>query len=129
MRRITTYLVIDTVIKEYNLVQMLSTWIGKGCALVLDLAVARSSLKITQGCTTLTSHTAASKMRIFSDSSVSRLLGSLTKDQSVGFLNDWDTHRDHRQRICISYDSMGKNCPGRRQCQHIGLCFSVFVQL
>ena len=34
----------------------------------------------------------------------------MTEDQSVGFLNDWNASRDHREKIYISYDSTNKNC-------------------
>lgn len=49
-------------------------------------------------------------MRISSDSKISRFLNSVTKDQIIGFLNDWNKKRDHKQRIYISYDSSNKNC-------------------
>ena len=49
-------------------------------------------------------------MRIYSDSKVSRFLNSVTKDQTIGFLDDWNKNRDHDQRIYISYDSSNKNC-------------------
>ncbi len=112
--RIGSYLVISNVMEEYQLAQMLKQWLGKDCGLFLDL-VAFSI--ITEGnagmyypdfafCHPLFSD----KMKIYSDSSVSRLLGSLTKDQSIGFLNEWNEGRDHRQRIYISYDSTNKNC-------------------
>jgi len=48
-------------------------------------------------------------MRIFSDVKVSRLLNSIDKDKIIGFLNDWNKGRDHKQRIYISYDSSNKN--------------------
>ncbi|MCK9348261.1 MAG: transposase [Sphaerochaeta sp.] len=49
-------------------------------------------------------------MRIYSDSKVSRLLGSITKDTTIGFLDSWNARRDRRQRLYISYDSTNKNC-------------------
>lgn len=49
-------------------------------------------------------------MRIYSDSKVCRFLKSVTKEQTFGFLNDWNSRRDHKQRIYISYDSTNKNC-------------------
>lgn len=45
-------------------------------------------------------------MRIYSDSKVCRFLKSVTKDQMIGFLDDWNETRDHKQRIYISYDLM-----------------------
>ena len=49
-------------------------------------------------------------MKIYSDSKVSDFLQSLTPEQSTGFLNEWNSARDHRQKIYISYDSTNKNC-------------------
>ena len=50
------------------------------------------------------------KMKIYSDSKISDFLKSLTIEQSTGFLNEWNSTRDHRQKIYISYDSTNKNC-------------------
>jgi transposase len=33
----------------------------------------------------------------------------MTKDQCIGFLDDWNKNRDHKSRIYISYDSTNKN--------------------
>ena len=48
-------------------------------------------------------------MKIYSDSTVSEFLHSITEDQSVGFLNEWNSERSHRERIYISYDATNKN--------------------
>lgn len=48
-------------------------------------------------------------MRIYSDATVSDLFGRVTDDQSIGFLNEWNAKRDHREKIYISYDSTNKN--------------------
>ena len=29
---------------------------------------------------------------------------------TVGFLNEWNSKKDHREKIYISYDSTNKNC-------------------
>ena len=50
------------------------------------------------------------RMRIYSDSTVSDFLKSVTADQRIGFLNSWNEVRDHREKIYISYDSTNKNC-------------------
>lgn len=49
-------------------------------------------------------------MRIYYDSKVSRLLSTITKDQCIGFLDDWNIHRDHRSRSYLAYTSTNKNC-------------------
>ncbi len=48
-------------------------------------------------------------MKIYSDSTVSDFLHSITQDQSAGFLNEWNGTRNHREKIYISYDSTNKN--------------------
>ena len=49
-------------------------------------------------------------MQIYSDSKVSDFLQSITENQSVVFLNEWNAGRNHREKIYISYDSTNKNC-------------------
>jgi transposase len=49
-------------------------------------------------------------MKIFSDVKVSRMLNSISKDQIIRFLDDWNKGRDHKQQIYISYDATNKNC-------------------
>lgn len=49
-------------------------------------------------------------MHMYSDSTISRFLNSLTHEQSSGFLNAWNEKRNHREQIYISYDSTNKNC-------------------
>ena len=49
-------------------------------------------------------------MKVYSDSKVSDFLHGITPDQSVGFLNEWNVARDHKEKIYISYDSANVNC-------------------
>lgn len=49
-------------------------------------------------------------MHMYSDSKISDFLNQMTDEQSMGFLNDWNAARDHREKIYISYDSTNKNC-------------------
>lgn len=49
-------------------------------------------------------------MHIYSDSKVSDFFASVTDDQRIGFLNEWNANRDHREKIYISYDSTNQNC-------------------
>jgi hypothetical protein len=44
----------------------------------------------------------ADGMRIYSDSAISDFLKGITKDQMLGFLNEWNRKRNHRERIYIS---------------------------
>ena len=114
--RIGDYIVIRKVLESYGLPEILSHQISdeKDLGLFLDL-VAYSI--VTEGNAAqyypdyAYNHPLFTKdMTIYSDSKVSRFLSSMTEDQSVGFLNEWNESRDHREKIYISYDSTNKNC-------------------
>lgn len=49
-------------------------------------------------------------MVLYSDSKLSDFFHEITADQRIGFLNDWNEQRDHREKIYISYDATNKNC-------------------
>jgi len=109
------YIVMKKIMEEYKLPELLGRHFnGKDLGLFLDLAAysivcennagqyypdyAYNHPLFTDG------------MRIYSDSKVSDFLNSITENQSVGFLNDWNEARDHREKIYISYDSTNKKC-------------------
>ena len=48
-------------------------------------------------------------MQIKSDSTVSRLLQNISKDQIMAWLDDWNALRGPQERVYISYDSTNKN--------------------
>jgi hypothetical protein len=113
--RVGAYIVISQLMEELKLPEMLSKYLGKKDAgLFLDLAAysiicennagqyypdyAYNHPLLTQG------------MKAYGDTKVSDFLASITDDQSVGFLNEWNATRDHREKIYISYDSTNKNC-------------------
>lgn len=112
--RIGSYVIIQSVLKEYGLPQLLEKWLKEKSGLFLDLV---SYLIVDEENAGqyypdfAFSHPLFSEgMRIYSDSSVSRLLASIGKEQTLGFLADWNKKRDKRQRIYLSYDSTNKNC-------------------
>ena len=113
--RIGAFLVIRKIMEEYKLPEILSDyWDNRGVGLFLDLAAysiicennagqyypdyAYNHPLLTEG------------MKIYSDSTVSRFLASISDDDKVGFLNSWNASRNHREQIYISYDSTNKNC-------------------
>ena len=49
-------------------------------------------------------------MALYTDTKISEFLHSITAEQRIGFLNEWNAQRDHRERIYISYDATNKNC-------------------
>lgn len=50
-----------------------------------------------------------SDMHIYSDSKVSSLFQTITKEKTVEFLNQWNENRNKLERIYISYDSTNKS--------------------
>ena len=112
--RIGAYAIIRYVLNEYKLSQLLARWFPKDNGLLMDLVAYLIVNEDNAGqyypdfafCHPLFSD----GMRIYSDSKVCRFLKSVTKEQTFGFLNDWNSRRDHKQRIYISYDSTNKNC-------------------
>lgn len=113
--RVGAYLVIRKIMDDYHLPEILGRFFAeKELGLFLDLAAY----------SIITENNAAQYypdyaynhplftlgMRQYSDAAISDFLKSVTADQSVGFLNDWNECRDHREKIYISYDSTNKNC-------------------
>ena len=112
--RIGAYLVLKRLIAEYHLDEIMNRLIGQDGGLFLDLAVysiicennagqyypdyAYDHPLFTQG------------MKISSDSKVSDFIGSLSRDNSIAFQNEWNANHDHREKIYISYDATNKNC-------------------
>lgn len=112
--RAGSYMVLDKIVRDYGLREMLGRIVGRDSGLFLDLAsysivcennagqyypdYAYNHALFTEG------------MRIYSDAKVSEFLQEMTRDQSVGFLNEWNVNRDHREKIYISYDSTNKKC-------------------
>lgn len=112
--RIGSYTIIKKVLDEYHLPQMLGKFFGQKCGLFLDLVAYMIVDEENAGQyypDFAFSHPLFSEgMRIYSDVSVSRFLHSISKDQIIGFQEDWNAKRDHKQRIYLSYDSTNKNC-------------------
>ena len=106
------FFVIRKIISDYKLDEMIARIIGQDAGLFLDLAAysiitednagqyypdyAYNHALFTDG------------MRVYSDSKVSDFLRDVTIDQRIQFLNEWNSKRDHRERIYISYDSTNK---------------------
>lgn len=112
--KIGSYAVIQKVLQEYKLENLLNIWFPKDCGLLLDLMAYLIVDEENAGQyypDFAFNHPLFSEgMRIYSDSKVSRFLKSVTREQIIGFLNDWNKKRDHKQCIYISYDSTNKNC-------------------
>ena len=112
--RVGTYLVLRRIISEYHLDEMLGDIIGKDSGLFLDLAAYSIITENNAGQYypdyAFNHPLFTDGMRIYSDSKVSDFINSITRDQSLAFLDRWNDNQDHRQKIYISYDSTNKNC-------------------
>ena len=112
--RIGSYLVIKQILKEFKIPMMLDKYLEENAGLFLDLVsfmiIDEENVGMHYPDFAFCHPLFSPNMRIYSDVKVSRLLNSISKDQIIGFLNDWNEKRDHKQRIYISYDSSNKNC-------------------
>ena len=112
--RIGCYIVIRKIVEDYGLAEILGNYFSeKDVGLFLDLAAY----------TIVTENNAGQyypdyaynhplftlDMKVYSDSKVSDFFHSMSEEQSVEFLNEWNSDRDHREKIYISYDSTNKN--------------------
>ncbi len=112
--KVGSFLIIRKIIAGYCLDAMMDRIIGADGGLFLDLAAYTIICENNAGQyypDFAYNHPLFTKaMRMYSDSKVSDFLQSITADQSVAFLNEWNEKRNHRERIYISYDSTNKNC-------------------
>lgn len=108
------FIVMRKIIKDYKLEETLGMYFkDRDLGLFLDLAV--YSIITEDNASQYYPDYAynhplfTQNMKIYSDSTVSAFLQSVTEDQNVGFLNEWNGSRSHREKIYISYDSTNKN--------------------
>lgn len=112
--RIGAYTVIKKIIEEYKLDEMMKRIIGRDSGLFLDLAtysiIAENNAGQYYPNYGYNHPLFTDRMHIYSDSKVSDFFTDITSDQSIGFLNEWNASRNHREKIYISYDSTNKAC-------------------
>lgn len=112
--RTGAFIVIRKIIKDYKLDEILGMYFKeRDLGLFLDLAAYSIITEDNAGQyypDYAYNHPLFTQdMKIYSDSTVSDFLHSITPDQSAGFLNEWNGTRNHREKIYISYDSTNKN--------------------
>ena len=113
--RVGAYIVLRKLIEEYHIPDMLKNYFdSKEAELFLDLMTYSIITENNAGQYYpdygFNHPLFSSGMKIYSDSKISSFLSEITHDQRVGFLNEWNEKRDHREKIYISYDSTNKNC-------------------
>ncbi len=112
--RIGGYMVIRKVLDEYGIPDLLSEYFDdKDLGLFLDLIAYTIICENNAGQyypMYAYSHPLFTKsMHVYSDTKVSDFLCKMTGEERIGFLNDWNSSHDHREKIYISYDSTNKN--------------------
>ena len=111
--RIGDHIIIDKIVKEYQLDELLRSFFNDDCGFLLDLVSYLIIMEDNAGQYypdyAYNHPLFTADMRIFSDSKVSDFLNDMSDDQRIGFLNAWNAiHRS--ERIYVSYDSSNRNC-------------------
>ena len=112
--RTGAFIVMRKIIKDYKLEEILGMYFNDhDLGLFLDLAVYSIITEDNAGQYypdyAYNHPLFTQNMKIYSDSTVSAFLQSVTEEQNAGFLNEWNGSRSHREKIYISYDSTNKN--------------------
>jgi len=112
--RVGAFLVIKKIIDDYKLFSHLSTWDDRGKGLLLDLAsysiICESNAAQYYPDYAYNHPVLTPKQKVYSDSTISRLLTEITENDRINFLNSWNENRNHKEQIYLSYDSTNKNC-------------------
>lgn len=112
-----TYIVLVNIVNELKLNELLKPYFADKTGLTLDLAlysiVTEDNAAQHYADYAFNHPLLTEDMYIYSDSTISNLLGSITPEKCQGFLKDWNDIKDKTQKIYISYDSTNKNYQGR----------------
>ena len=112
MLSIGTYVVIDKILDEYDLKDILRSVIGAKYGLFLDLMaytiVCEDNAAQYYPKYAKNHPLFSDDMHIYSDSTISDFLKQVTTDNSIDFLNQWNSKADNKDKIYISYDSTNK---------------------
>ena len=112
--RVGTYIVFREIIKQKGIFEILESIFEDYAGLIIDLACymivdgnnasqyyedyAYNHLQFTK------------EYKIYSDSTISKVLNVISDNQRISFLNQWNENRDVKDKIYITYDSTNKNC-------------------
>jgi hypothetical protein len=101
--------IMDRIINNYKLDAMISRIIGRDSGLFLDLVaysiIAENNAGQYYPDYAYNHPLSTDDMKLYSDAKVSDFLNSITVNQSIAFLNEWNDARDIGESIYISYDS------------------------
>lgn len=112
--KVGVYIIICEILDRLHLKEILTKLLGKFYGLFIDIV---AYMIITEDNTgwhyRRYAHEHAlfsDRMRVYSDSTISRRFEAIEEDVSVAFLDEWNKLQDHNNRIYIAYDSTNKNC-------------------
>lgn len=112
-----TYIVLTNIVNELKLNDLLKPYFEDKTGLALDLAlysiITEDNAAQHYADYAFNHPLLTENMYIYSDSTISNLLGSITPEKRQGFLKDWNDSKDKKQKIYISYDSTNKNYQGK----------------
>ena len=113
--RIGTWVVIRKIVEDYKLPEIIGRYLPpKDVGLLLDLAaysIVEEDNRAQHYPAYAFCHPLFTEgMRQYSDSKVSDFLQEMDPELNSSFQDDWNTRRNHREKIYISYDSTSKHC-------------------
>ena len=104
--RVGSFLVIKKTIDDYKLINHLTPWDERGKGIILDLAA--YSIICENNAAQYYSDYAYNhpiltpNHKVYSDSTISRFLSEINDDDRLDFLNNWNTNRNHKDKIYIT---------------------------
>ena len=111
--KVGNYIVIKKLLEESKIEEILKPILKEDIGLFLDLCaytiVMENNASQYYPDYAYNHYLFTEKMRIYSDSKVSRFLQELKKEQGIEFLNLWNKIKKADEKIYISYDSTNKN--------------------
>jgi hypothetical protein len=113
--RIGSFLVIRSIMKEYDLPALLEKYFGpENSRMLQDLA---AYLIVTENDSTQYFSEYAYNHPLFAEEcdhyktiDIQKFFTSISDEQKEGFLNEWDARNSHKKPIYVSYDSLNSNC-------------------
>ena len=111
--KVGNYIVLKKLLEDTGLYKILKPILGDEVGLFLDLCaytiIMENNAAQYYPDYAYNHYLFTEKMRIYSDSKVSRFLQGLKKEQGIEFLNIWNKTKKTDEKIYISYDSTNKN--------------------
>lgn len=111
--KVGNYIVLKKILSETGLSNILETILKEDIGLFIDLCaytiIMENNASQYYPDYAYNHYLFTEKMKIYSDSTVTRFLQELKKEQAIEFLNMWNRIKKTDERIYISYDSTNKN--------------------